>query len=1083
MKKISSLSKDSFNISGELNTRMPKFNNNLIAHFPMDGTLENCINSAEIYVEGSAIKTRGIIPNILKLNSNVSVSNNAMVFSGNSNCFLDLNPDILNNANDFEVEIKFIETAKSSTLNCILHAGRNESGVIENEFSIISRKNENYLYCDIQNRTPDSTLGDINAGAYSITNPGDINLNEAYIIKIVRKNNMLVTYLNDVFKNIYRIYGNLKVHRLIIGQENDSPVTGNNFYDTESFRGKIEYIKFKRFEYINRDTVTPEVTKFGLTGSDSSKNICKDTLSIYNNLKVPATLVNTNSKFLNYPIKRLTMAIANSNELDYIKNGSGAFGVFSYDSYAFKANTKYCSYIFFKPISHKDLVLQGNASNSGAFIRGKVIELSYGWHMYYQYTTGHPTEKYDKIFFSLKSSLLKLNEEAIIEVSPIIILEGKETPGHFNINYNQTIEGVPFHCDIDKYINPIINDFSIGFNWTPLAHTTDYTTPHLCSLGSWTDNNSQDWIGIYRGKGWGENILNISTVCLSSNSRIEIASISNFNTLIGHKLYIGISYNKTNKKIVVIVYDKTTNSYIIKKEVVNNILVFNSFKSWIFNYYTGDLTTNLSIYNKALAINEFEQNYINKFSIEKDGSIFLDRLSETIPTISKDNVYYAPLDISTNSICGRLKKANIDQEPSYINGASLTGDIKADLIIDLTRNQSESSQKITNVGWNAYLHEDACNLTGWATGYNSDVENNTIGYHAKWVKEGPTGQICGKFIDCNNQYSNKNRWLGLSRNIAVTEFGLWNSCIIGDKITISFKAKADKKDSIIQIGLYRKQKSTNTNGFGPQTIKIKIDTTWKEYSHTFIIDSDWNLSEITNLYFHGNINKFETVSWFTDVVLIKNGPINISSEVAYNLKEGQGIEYNLNRDIGLKWNEPWQICYFKKPISSSKITLYSLDSIGCNSPGENKGYGYFGNGNAANALVHSFYNNSTSINSSSKEYSNNSYYNNWIFVSIKYDGTKITCEEYGKDINFKSSFNYTIPNATFYNISSLNKDLTLGGYSAPSIGLNSSGSLYKDLIILKNQYLNDKETLKLSQIKMSYKNNKLIANCEFTEYI
>lgn len=1074
-KKISNLSYNSFNIADEFNERLPKYNNNLIAHFPLDGTLTNCIPEAEIYVEDNMIKTKGIIKDIIKLNSNVIVSNNAMNFNGDIDCYLDLNTEILNGATDYEIEIKFKETSRQNPLGCILHSGRLEQDKNENELSLVIQRYDNSLILDCWNKELGSSQSNhVNNKTYYISQIGDMTVNESYIVKISRTKNVVTSIINDSFKSKQVVMGKLKVDRLIIGQENDQPCTSNSFDRNQSFIGEIEYIKFKRFSNIGTNTILPEISEFGLCGVKTSVNInTSDEIDIYNNIGVSTELEDSNSKLMDYKIRRVTMTLPDQTSIDMIKANNGGLGIRTKDKLSYIANTKYCSYIFFKPISHKDLVISGVATNYDKIYEGKVTKLSNGWFMYYQYRKGnHIIDFKDNVFFNFYSKTVEIGEDVVIEVSPIITIEGLETPGALDIKPLTTINKNNIHPDYDRLINPIIDNFSVGFEWTPLAHITDYDISYICSLGSWSEDETKDWIEIYREKELGIDTLNVAIGSKNTNTELKLCKYENFDLSISNKLYVGISYNLLEKKVIVIVYDKTLRKYLIRVEESSEKFIINKFENWLLNYLTGDIINNISIYNKSLAINEFEENFIDKLSINEKGSIKVNSITETIPSLDKNNIYYLPLNTDTKSICGRLNKSNKYQEPSFLESSALTGDVKADLIIDLTRHESLSCSKITSLPWEADLHKDAYNLNKWSNGYISTVSDANIGYHAKWVKERSINRLFGKFINKNKQYNNKNRLLNLSRTIGSTEFNLWNNCSIGDKITVSFKAKSDTNGSTIEFGFNRFQKSDDIKEFDEHFTNVSLTTNWKEYSYSFTIDPDWNLLKEATLNFYGNTGSIESTSWFTDVILIKKGP-ELTSEVTYNLKEGQGIEFNLNKDIGLKWNEPWQICYWKKPLSTGKTYNYNIDSLGAENQ-SNLGYAHFGS-DGPTTLRHSF----RGINNQSSNYEPNSYFNNWIFVSVKYDGAKITCEEYGETLSFKSSFDYVIPNDKYYLINEDKRDLLLGGYVNGKF--ISNATQYKDLIILKNQCMTDEETLSMYRTKMKYKEDKLIANFNLEE--
>ena len=121
--------------------------------------------------------------------------------------------------------------------------------------------------------------------------------------------------------------------------------------------------------------------------------------------------------------------------------------------------------------------------------------------MYYKYRDGSVIEdKQDYVHFSCSSQLAQLNDELIMEVSPIIILEGSEVPGAFDIRPNATVPYASTPSILHSLINPIIDNFSYSFEWTPISHTTEALHPQLFWAGNWSDPINQDWLGYIEEK-------------------------------------------------------------------------------------------------------------------------------------------------------------------------------------------------------------------------------------------------------------------------------------------------------------------------------------------------------------------------------------------------------------------------------------------------------------------------------------------------------------------------------------------------------------------------------------------------------
>lgn len=1033
--KISSLTFDSFNIANEVNERLPKYRDNLIAHFPLDNSLENCIPDAEIYVENNIIKTKGIIANIIKTNSGVIATDGVMNFTGAIDCFLELNKEVLEIVNDFEIIIRFKSSIDIKTTNTIMHAA-----------------------------WIDDSTEEINT-AIKIDNSKYINPNNFYDLKIIKRNEMLSFFIDDLFEEQYRDTKLFRSNKMIIGQE---IITATNDFDsTRSFIGAIEYIKFYKYDNICNEII--DINNFGFNGAINCSNINSDILNIYNKNNYTASLVDTETTLMDYKIKRLSITPTTTLGIDqinsiYINNGIKS------NSITYKSNVKYCAYIFFKPISHSDLRLYGNASLITGWKKGHITELNDGWFIYYQYRDGTSIiDETDSVYFSYKSNDVNINNDIIMDISPIIILEGIEIPGIFNISPNQSSSITSGKGNVDKFINKIINEFSVGFEWISLSHKLNESNATLCSMGL----NSEDYISIHKKSLLGiENII-IEFNFISTNYSTTICSVP-ISDIISHNIYIGLSYNKSTKKIIAIIYDKTDNIYLVNKEMTNDKYDLTSLSNWLLNNNSGDLIKNISIYNKALSLNEFEQNYIDTFSIKHNGDIYIENICETSPNINKNNSYYASLGSSTKTVCNRLDVTTNTADPSYLYGGALVGDIRADLIMDLTKSQSISAVKTIDLAWDEILNHDAYILPGWTSGYNSNVQSPTDGYHAIVTDKNPFGEMAIQLTDYNSQFGIPHRELSISRSIPPSE--LWSACSTGTSISIYLKSICEKDNSILKISFYRKNINTGLYEMISKTINLNKLTI--EYSCDFTIDSNWDLTSSASLYINGESSSFETIMWVNDISLVKNGPI-LSSEIVYNKKTNQDIEYDLHNSIGLKWNEPWQITYWKKPYSSSLNGNISLDSIGAGSLSD-KGYIYVGHSNVSNQLVSRIFKNNILISEKITDCEDDKYYNNWIFNSIKYDGTNIITEMYGENILLYHSTVMNIPTADHYYIPSRIRDLALGGWKTDDNTLTSC-SLYKDLIILKNDYLTEEQTKALYQKKISYKKNKLTVNCEFKE--
>lgn len=465
----------------------------------------------------------------------------------------------------------------------------------------------------------------------------------------------------------------------------------------------------------------------------------------------------------------------------------------------------------------------------------------------------------------------------------------------------------------------------------------------------------------------------------------------------------------------------------------------------------------------------------NNFSIQPSGDIYATSLTEGYKDLaSSRSLYYLPNALKTedNSLSA------IGDLSSYktVDGGTMVGNIKPTDVIDLMRSPSKNAIKMTaqnypSVNWDWNLHKDAYYMSSWSNGYNAGVTNSNIGYHAKFVKEGPDGGMCIKFIDMNTAFGVPHRWLGMSRDIA-------NGTIpftVGDKLTVHFKAKSSRKDSTMRFGFYRLQLSTNTRAFGPNSKTIPLTDNWEEYAVSFTVDNDWNLNDYATLYFYGDSAGADKILWVSDIIISRNLDTNMTSEQLYNLSD-KAIKFNLSRDIGLDWSKPWTICYWKKPLNETS-NKYNLDSLGSN-PSKNagRGYMYIGSNNDQNTLIVRLDEGKTAHRIMSNK--NTDYFGNWIFTAIRYDGTNLyACIRGEKIDDLIYSANVVTPLTSNFFDSTFGYDLSLGGFD----NIYNAASLFKDLLIAKNAVISDADLDYIYRTKINYNNGALTSNANFKE--
>jgi hypothetical protein len=121
---------------------------------------------------------------------------------------------------------------------------------------------------------------------------------------------------------------------------------------------------------------------------------------VYNNYGVTSSLVDTGEKFMGETVYRLTMT-PNSNALNSFKNEMGSHGIHSAGR-TFAANTAYRYNVFYRPVSHTDVVVGGVASNISGWTESPAIYWGDGWYQVGQYRYQGANAQGDSIYTSFK---------------------------------------------------------------------------------------------------------------------------------------------------------------------------------------------------------------------------------------------------------------------------------------------------------------------------------------------------------------------------------------------------------------------------------------------------------------------------------------------------------------------------------------------------------------------------------------------------------------------------------------------------------------------------------------------------------
>lgn len=566
------------------------------------------------------------------------------------------------------------------------------------------------------------------------------------------------------------------------------------------------------------------------------------------------------------------------------------------------------------------------------------------------------------------------------------------------------------------------DDFTITYEWTPeLLGTYD-----IINLGSLKVKSEHNTIKIFNG-----------TTLITSKEILEKRTY-----------FISHSYKRSNNKMKIFIYNKTNHKILFNEErdisipsnqnIIDVVLNKNLFL--------------LSIYKEALKDEIVLGNCAKKLSLTKEGELNIELEEEGTFKLRNDNgtKYHFKLGYDLNSDCKTIKS---NDKVFSTEGGIKSGLYRGEKVIDLI--PAPEDAKLVDYNWNKNLHHKAYEMHNWTSGYNSGVEEPTIGYHAKWIREGKNqNQIMLRFVNCNQEFNHTNRWLGSCRYIASST--LWTNCKPGDKIGIAFKARADRKANI-QVGMYRYAKSTGQTSFYNNLKDITIkDSNWTNYWYEGTIDQDWDLTKDVNIYFYGNFTNNATIDIET-ISLTKNG-----HETTYDVmtdNEDRKIKLSFSKAINLDYSKNWHIIYQTKIYDLSNNS--HIDSLGQQI--------YWGIEN------NKFIFNCGSTKLSYDEIDTKKIMNQWITISLSHIGDKTRLTIYTRQGIYLREVTGNLPTSLFN--SSFDYDLMLGGKD----NLTTGCGIYKDLTLIKGWYIGNNYVENMFRTKLSYYNNKLLSNVNISE--
>lgn len=180
MKKFARLNYDNFIINGEVNERLPFYNENLYEMIPLDGTRDSIFPTYKIKEGNVLIGDQSVITS----KSNVSITNGFMKFTGNNDSYIELSSNIMN----FEkIEMEFYFKVTNLSSDSILFSS--------NDLTIKIDYENKFLYALMPNLTGRHTpKPDLSNGGFRLTKNNTIVLNQLHRLKLIKYESIVRVY-------------------------------------------------------------------------------------------------------------------------------------------------------------------------------------------------------------------------------------------------------------------------------------------------------------------------------------------------------------------------------------------------------------------------------------------------------------------------------------------------------------------------------------------------------------------------------------------------------------------------------------------------------------------------------------------------------------------------------------------------------------------------------------------------------------------------------------------------------------------------------------------------------------------------
>ena len=189
MKKFARLNYDNFIIHGEVNERLPLYNEYVENIYPLENTKYNL--NPDFQIKDGKV-TQGSISKMIS-KQNVTSSNGAMNFNGSNTSYIELAGDVFG-SDIIDIEFRF----KLNTIN------KSHTIISSTPFTIAFDETSKRVYMTINGiKGQYSNVGDMAKNKYSLSDTGDIAANEWYRLRFYKYHRAVIVFFNDVRVRVF----------------------------------------------------------------------------------------------------------------------------------------------------------------------------------------------------------------------------------------------------------------------------------------------------------------------------------------------------------------------------------------------------------------------------------------------------------------------------------------------------------------------------------------------------------------------------------------------------------------------------------------------------------------------------------------------------------------------------------------------------------------------------------------------------------------------------------------------------------------------------------------------------------------